>query len=433
MTSSPASNGSADAVAFPTGVVRYARERHEEAGESTDVFAVGLPTTALKSLVVSLAVTSSMGPIAVGGDALRPDGTPLGRPIRLRVLGRRETVLAALDDVNVASAAGVLYRQFRELGGGVAEANGAGTDSPATPATSPGGDEPPDAVTIRSATRAAADARPAELANVRVAPTDRSDRVFGHLTNWPGDLSGLDRAPAAPARPVTDPTLLFVDDVAFAVVPAVAGLGPSTDTATEAGTATTGGPFGDLAEETRAFPTGGWAAVPVAEGEPVHRLRAQYETGWDACTPVTLDTPPLDTVLSTVEETLGAAYARAFVVALGSATVTAEGSRAVASRAANPESDRPVLDDKHLVVLVGGYTGARRKDIATTMDECGFVSSSTMQRGLAELQRVDVVDTEPIETGTRGRNPHRLVLADDALRGLSMAELLDAAASRLAE
>lgn len=430
--------GPTRAFDFPQGLLQIAAERSLPGDDPGigDILAVGLPTTAVTPLIIAVGAAAGGGKAAVGGRSLLPTNQPYLSNYRFRVLSRKQQLNTALDDFRAATAAGVTYQQYHkhtQVEGDSTADETARPDAPAAPDTpqTPGEfSAEPQMATIRSGS-AELLSRPVEADNLRVAPQDRNGRVLGMPSATADGQDEIATADLGAVRPITDPPLVFVADMALVVIPNAhrpSGVGPGLD---EGHPSARFDPLGSDATGDDSW--GDWLAVSVLSGEAALKLRERYMTGWETGSPVTLKTPPLEIIIDQAYQGVSERYARHLHRAFGEVTVSIRSLRNVGDSEMNFETDRPILEPKHIVLLVGAYTGEKRKDIVDAMQRAKFLSSTTIQRGMDELQDAGLVTTEPVPNGSRGRNPHKLVFTDESLADKPLADVLNRAARTLVQ
>jgi hypothetical protein len=133
-----------------------------------------------------------------------------------------------------------------------------------------------------------------------------------------------------------------------------------------------------------------------------------YSDLWDRAEEFALRTPPLSTVRSTMEESIGETVRSDFDEMLA-ALDTARG-------------DGDGLDEVTISLLVAGMNEALLYDISKWGEDVGIASKATFSRTKTELEDVDVIDTEKVPIDV-GRPRLRLKIGDPDLVDADAAEL----------
>ena len=369
--------------------------RHPVGGSTPHhVFAVGLPASALGTLLRSCAVVTDEVDRIPGGGALLPSGRRLPSAVDVRALAPKPAVDTALEFLAVEMAAGVVGENADRLR---AQARTTDQGADADYGTTPTLASPPPVTARSGGTGVSSRQRPRTFPAIRSVPTDSVGRPLGVPAANLDHSAVPDGWPEGPERGAAEPPVVFVDDLAFVVLPGPDGAVRGTDAH----------PY-DARNR--------WLAVRVAEGEAALDLHERYRRGWAAGDPVTVHTPAQDQLVEVVVASLGPAVGRSLVAAFGAIDVHVESIRrrggALRALSAYPY---PVLRFKQVLLLVAAYHGVLGMDLRETVRTLSLVGESTLAESRSDLVDLGLLATEKAESDTAGPKPRRLVLGDRAL------------------
>jgi len=418
------------------------REAPGSDSDVADIFAVGLPGSALKVLVVASGAATRAGHSTPGADRLLQDVEAHPARVRLRALSRSEQITAALNDFATEAAAGPLLDEYRafELGVGMESRSDdvAGIEAPSAEIgeIQAGDTESTPAAGVARSAASPVKQRPVEAGHLRAAPEDDAGRVSGMYDATLDSNEQVAAEALGAERPVTDPAMVFVADVAYAVFPPE----PDAEQPTSAA-ATEASPIeslitGSASREQPKPPYPQWGAIPVATGAEAIAWRDQYEEAWAVGEPATLHIPPLSELFNTFRDVLGSDYTDLFYDALVVSDASVRGVRQQGTVLATITSgERPRFRISELLVVVGALTGAHHLTLVDAVDSAGLFSSrSPLDDALDRLREAGVVDTEADKAAVSesgGRPPNQLYLSDPQLQGPTIGETLRAVAERL--
>jgi hypothetical protein len=158
------------------------------------------------------------------------------------------------------------------------------------------------------------------------------------------------------------------------------------------------------------------AGLATTDDEFVAELYETYARRWEDATPFALRTPPLSTVMETLESDIGADVADDFEVVLDSME-TARG-----------EGDG--LDEVTTSLLVAARNEKLLYDISKWGEDIGLASKATFSRTKTRLEDAGVIDTEKVPIDV-GRPRLRLLLGDGDLESTPAADLAGTVRERL--
>ena len=160
------------------------------------------------------------------------------------------------------------------------------------------------------------------------------------------------------------------------------------------------------------------AGLSAESSDFVHATTDHYANRWETATEFTLRTPPRTTVTSTLAEDVAenaAADFRALLDSLDAARGNGDG-----------------LGEVAISLLVAARNDILLYDISKWGEDVGIASKATFSRTKSRLEEHGLLDTDKVPIDV-GRPRLRLKLGEDALADVSVEELADLAADRLAE
>lgn len=158
------------------------------------------------------------------------------------------------------------------------------------------------------------------------------------------------------------------------------------------------------------------AGLATTDEEFVAELFDTYAARWEDATPFALRTPPLSTVMETLESDIGADVAADFEAILDSME-TARGSG-------------DGLDEVTISLLVAARNEKLLYDISKWGEDIGLASKATFSRTKTRLEDAGVIDTEKVPIDV-GRPRLRLLLGDADLQSTPPEDLAPAVHNRL--
>lgn len=159
------------------------------------------------------------------------------------------------------------------------------------------------------------------------------------------------------------------------------------------------------------------AGLALTDDQFVEELYDAYLEQWEDASAFSLRTPPLSTVMETLEADIGETVAADFATVLESLE-TARG---------NGDG----LDEVTISLLVAARNGELLYDISKWGEDIGLASKATFSRTKTRLEEHGVIDTEKVPIDV-GRPRLRLLLGDEELDATPPDELAAAVEERLA-
>lgn len=160
------------------------------------------------------------------------------------------------------------------------------------------------------------------------------------------------------------------------------------------------------------------AGLSTESTDFVHATTEHYANRWETASDFTLRTPPQSTVTSTLADDVAEDVAADFQTLLNSLD------------AARGNGDG--LGEVAISLLVAARNEILLYDISKWGEEVGLASKATFSRTKSRLEEEDLLDTDKVPIDV-GRPRLRLKLGEDALADVTVEELADLAADRLAE